>query len=210
MRTKALKPNLVNGQTADIAQNRTDKNFVDKEKEKEREARQCWVRGLLGRAYTLKSELQRFATYDEEGFEKLLKSESTEEVERATAKMRENGLDLPPFDFVLECVKDLRQNQAKTGHPKKRDAVINFLADSMASWGQSPPGKQKPIAPRTSRDFVGKERTKSRKVGRQEKIELHIRCACGYTGFTETGACPQCKRSPDHALLTSWLDPTIP
>lgn len=65
--------------------------------------------------------------------------------------------------------------------PKRRDAQINFLADSLAGYGS--------ISARRSRDICEKERNK--KVHQILREEFYIECSCGYKGPALRGACPK-------------------
>jgi len=73
--------------------------------------------------------------------------------------------------------------------PKRRQARINFLADSLAGLGS--------VTPRTSRDICARERAKDRAKQRHRIVrrEFYIECTCGYQGPAYEGKCP--RRHPD-------------
>ena len=68
--------------------------------------------------------------------------------------------------------------------PKRREAQINFLADSLAGYGS--------ISARRSRDICEKERKK--KVHQIIREEFYIVCSCGYKGPALRGVCPKFHR----------------
>jgi hypothetical protein len=66
--------------------------------------------------------------------------------------------------------------------PKKQEAQINFLADSLA-------GRER-ISARSSRDICEAERRKPKNyIIRQD---FYIECSCGYEGPAYKKACPKC------------------
>lgn len=67
--------------------------------------------------------------------------------------------------------------------PKRRQARIGFLADSLAGLGG--------ISPRRSRDICERERKK--KVHQIIREEYFIECTCGYKGPAFHGRCPKCR-----------------
>jgi len=70
-------------------------------------------------------------------------------------------------NLVLEVLHDRK-------FPKRRQAQINFLADSLAGLGR--------IAPRSSRDLCGKERAKAKRAHHILRYEFYVECSCGYRG----------------------------
>lgn len=66
--------------------------------------------------------------------------------------------------------------------PKRREAQINFLADSLAGRGW--------ISPRRSRDICEQERKK--KVNYIIRRDYYIECTCRYKGPAIHGKCPKC------------------
>ncbi len=80
-------------------------------------------------------------------------------------------------NLVLKVLRELK-------FPKRREARINFLADSLAGvdW----------IAPRYSRDICEKERAKLKRAHDIIRYEFFIECSCGYKGRSQDHACPKC------------------
>lgn len=68
---------------------------------------------------------------------------------------------------------------------RKREAQINFLADSIAGHGS--------VTPRTSRDICERERARIRRIHHILHYEFWIECSCGYKGRSRNHACPKCK-----------------
>ena len=82
-------------------------------------------------------------------------------------------------DLILQVVRDPK-------FPKrKREAQVNFLADSIAGYGM--------VTPRSSRDICERERTRIKQVHRILSYEFHIECSCGYKGHSRNHACPACE-----------------
>lgn len=86
-------------------------------------------------------------------------------------------------DLILQVVRE-------TKFPKrKREAQINFLADSIAAHGI--------VSPRSSRDICDRERVRIKRVHRILYYEFYIACSCGYKGYSRNHACPKCE-APIH------------
>jgi hypothetical protein len=82
-------------------------------------------------------------------------------------------------DLILLVVTDQQ-------FPKhKREAQINFLADSIAAYGV--------VTPRSSRDICERERARINRVHRILSYEFYIECSCGYKGHSRNHACPTCE-----------------
>ncbi len=82
-------------------------------------------------------------------------------------------------DLILQVVKDPK-------FPKRRrEAQINFLADSIAGYGM--------FTPRSSRDICDRERARIKQVHRILSYEFYIECSCGYKGHSRNRACPMCE-----------------
>ncbi len=82
-------------------------------------------------------------------------------------------------DLILQVVQDRK-------FPKrKREAQINFLADSIAAHGM--------VAPRSSRDICERERARVKRVHRILCYEFYVECSCGYKGISRNHACPMCE-----------------
>jgi hypothetical protein len=68
--------------------------------------------------------------------------------------------------------------------PKRREAQINFCADSLAALGY--------VAPRSSRDICKKERKKEQRAQRILRFEFYVECSCGFKGRSRDHACQKC------------------
>jgi len=68
--------------------------------------------------------------------------------------------------------------------PKRREARINFLADSLAGLGY--------IAPRSSRDICEKERAREKRAHHIIRYEFYVECSCGFKGRSRNHACQDC------------------
>ena len=91
------------------------------------------------------------------------------------------------YKRTLLCVASLIPKVvADPKFPKRRQAQINFLADSLAGLGA--------VSPRRSRDICEQERAKQRKKTRYRIIrrEYYIECTCGYKGPAQDDACRKC------------------
>jgi hypothetical protein len=84
--------------------------------------------------------------------------------------------------------------------PKRREAQINFLGDSLAGRGL--------ISPRRSRDICEQERAKERTKSPHTIIrkEFYIECSCGYKGPARDNACRKCGATIPMELETMWGD----
>jgi hypothetical protein len=82
--------------------------------------------------------------------------------------------------------------------PKRREARINFLADSLAGRGM--------ISPRRSRDICDQERAIERAKSKHKIIrkEFYIECSCGYKGPARDNACRKCGAEIPLAMETMW------
>jgi hypothetical protein len=82
-------------------------------------------------------------------------------------------------DLILRVVRDPK-------FPKrKREAQINFMADSIGGHGL--------VTPRRSRDICERERARIKCVHRILRYEYYIECSCGYKGVSRNHACAQCE-----------------
>jgi hypothetical protein len=77
--------------------------------------------------------------------------------------------------------------------PKRRDAQINFFADSLAALGA--------IAPRSSRDICQKERMKEKRAHHILRFEFYVECSCGFKGRSRDHACPKCGTAIDFGFF---------
>ena len=87
--------------------------------------------------------------------------------------------------------------------PKRRDAQINFLADSLAGYGT--------ISPRRSRDICDQERARERAKSKYKIIrkEFYIECSCGYKGPARDNACRKCGAEISIWSETMWGNPNL-
>ncbi len=79
--------------------------------------------------------------------------------------------------IVLEIMRERK-------FPARRQARINFLADSLAGRGW--------VSPRRSRDICARERANGLTKSRHKIIrrEFYVECECGYNGPARDNACP--------------------
>ena len=68
--------------------------------------------------------------------------------------------------------------------PTRREARINFLADSLAGVGC--------VTPRRSRDICEQERAKAKRNHHIICYEFYVECSCGHKGRSRSHACPKC------------------
>jgi hypothetical protein len=86
-------------------------------------------------------------------------------------------------DLILRVVRDPK-------FPKrKREAQINFLADSIGACGT--------VTPRSSRDICERERARIKHAHRILSYEFYVECSCGYKGHSRNHACPKCEATID-------------
>jgi hypothetical protein len=83
----------------------------------------------------------------------------------------------PSVPLILTLLKD-------PNFPERRQARINFLADSLASLGL--------VSPRRSRDICARERAKEKRTHHIIRYEYYVECSCGYQGHSLGHACPKC------------------
>ena len=77
--------------------------------------------------------------------------------------------------------------------PKRREARVNFLADSLAGLGI--------VAPRSSRDICQKDRIREKRTHRIIRYEFYVECSCGFRGRSHDHACRKCGATIDFGLL---------
>ena len=108
-----------------------------------------------------------------------------------TGPYREQFARIP--SLILKTIRDSK-------FPKRRNAQINFLADSLAAWGA--------VSPRRSRDICGNERAKERAKSPHRIIrkEFYVECSCGYKGPARDNACRKCGATIPMELETMWGD----
>lgn len=83
----------------------------------------------------------------------------------------------PSVALILTLLKDPK-------FPKRRQARINFLADSLASLGL--------VSPRRSRDICAKERAREKRTHHIIRYEYYVECSCGYKGRSLNHECAKC------------------
>jgi hypothetical protein len=83
-----------------------------------------------------------------------------------------------PGRLVLDIICDPK-------FPKRRDAPVNFFADSLAGLGD--------VTPRSSRDIAAKERARKKREHHIKRFEFRIECSCGFKGFSRDHGCPKCE-----------------
>jgi hypothetical protein len=76
--------------------------------------------------------------------------------------------------------------------PKRREAQINFFADSLAALGY--------VAPRSSRDICQRERIKEKRAHHILRYEFYVECSCSFKGRSRDHACPKCGAEIDFGL----------
>jgi hypothetical protein len=98
----------------------------------------------------------------------------------------ENHAEAYAREFVPRLAADILQIIHEPKFPKRPEAQINFLADSLAGRPN--------VEPRTSRDICLKERAKERAKSPHTIIrkEFYVECSCGYTGPALNDACRKC------------------
>jgi hypothetical protein len=92
-------------------------------------------------------------------------------------------------DFVPALAPLIARVLRDPKFPKRREAQINFFADSLAGLGY--------VAPRSSRDICQKERTKEKRTHHILRYEYYVECSCGFKGRSRDHACPKCEAEID-------------
>lgn len=100
-------------------------------------------------------------------------------------------------DFVPAMANLISRVLSEPKFPKRPEAQINFLADSLAGLGY--------VAPRTSRDICQKERIKEERTHRILRFEVYVECSCGFKGQSRNLTCRQCGAEIDFGF--SGLNP---
>jgi len=141
-----------------------------------RKIQPSWVRGRADNyRYILDQVWDRVSP-------RLLKAEKREDVIASFENTEIGGyaLDLVTLaDLILKGLKD-------PDFPKrKREAQINFLADSIGALGV--------VTPRSSRDICERERARIKRVHQIIRYEYWIECSCGFKGRSLNHACPKCE-----------------
>lgn len=84
---------------------------------------------------------------------------------------------IPWAELMLGVLKEKK-------FPKRREAQINFVADSLAGFGR--------VTPRRSRDICDQERAIKKRADKIIRYEFYIECSCGYKGRSHDHGCPKC------------------
>ena len=141
-----------------------------------RKIQPSWVRG---RADNYRYILDQ--VWDRVG-PRLVKAEKREDVIASFENAEVGGyaLDLVTLaDLIVKVLQD-------PDFPKrKREAQINFLADSIGALGV--------VTPRSSRDICERERARIKGVHQIIRYEYWIECSCKYKGRSLNHACPKCE-----------------
>ncbi len=115
----------------------------------------------------------------------LLKAQTEQEVLQALEK---DSRYAPEFradaTLILEVLRERK-------FPKRRNAQIGFLADSLAARGVT--------SARRSRDIC--ERERNEKVHYIKRQDFYIECTCGYKGPALYGKCLKCGTEKIHPAL---------
>jgi hypothetical protein len=106
-------------------------------------------------------------------------------------------------EFVPRLASDILTLIRDLNFPKRPEAQVNFLADSLAG--------RPSVEFRTSRDICGKERARERAKSPHKIIrkEFYIECSCGYKGPARDNACRKCGATIPLELETMWGDPRL-
>jgi hypothetical protein len=117
------------------------------------------------------------------------------------AELREAlELSAPYKDYFISHVKLILSILKYPKFPKTDRGRINFLADSLAGFGE--------VSPRRSRDICAAERARLRREHHIVRYEYYIECSCGFQGPSMNHACPLCgaKIVLIEGSLRSFLD----
>lgn len=105
-------------------------------------------------------------------------AQSEEDVINALKGVREYEGDFKnSVPLIFKLVKDSKL-------PKRKNAQIHFLADSLGGQGI--------VTPRRSRDICVKDRAKDKHRHQIIRYEFFVECSCGYEGHSRNHACPEC------------------
>jgi len=112
----------------------------------------------------------------------LLKSKTREDV---LASFRETEIGGYALEFVRMADVMLQIVRDPDFPRKRREAQINFLADSLGGEGT--------VTPRSSRDICARERARIQSAHKIIRVEVWIECSCRYKGRSKNLACPKCE-----------------
>jgi hypothetical protein len=110
----------------------------------------------------------------------LSEAETEEDVQRAfqeQAGTYYNRTEVWSTSLVLRILGDPK-------FPKRRDAQVNFFADSLAGLGD--------ITPRYSRDICARHRAKEKRAQHILRFEFYVECSCGFKGRSRDHGCRRC------------------
>ncbi len=108
----------------------------------------------------------------------LLAAETEENVIKAFQTVLPGSNEFPPLaELILKILKD-------PSFPKRQQARINFLADSLAGVGV--------VTPRRSRDICAEQRSGDAQRHQILRYEYWIECSCGYEGHSQNHMCKKC------------------
>lgn len=108
----------------------------------------------------------------------LSQAKSEDDVVRALENARPYDRVFGPLASLIFAVVQERR------FPKRDQARINFLADSLAGYGS--------VSPRRSRDICAEQRAKEKRAHHILRYEVYVECSCGYEGQSQNHACPKC------------------
>jgi hypothetical protein len=108
----------------------------------------------------------------------LSEAQSPEDIVRALENARPYDQEFAPWaEAILGVLKEKH-------FPKRRNACINFMADSIAGIPN--------VSPRRSRDICLEERARRKLAHHIIRYEFYIVCSCGRKGHSINHACPKC------------------
>jgi hypothetical protein len=114
-------------------------------------------------------------------------AQSEEDVVNALKKALEYEAQFTPsVPLILRLLKDPK-------FPKRRQAQIRFLADSIAGGGT--------VTARRSRDICAEERAREKRTHHIIRSEFYVECSCGYEGPSLDRACRKCGA----AISEDWI-----
>jgi hypothetical protein len=102
-------------------------------------------------------------------------------------------------EFVPRLAQDILNVIRNPRFPKRANAQINFLAESLAGRPN--------VEPRTSRDICSRERAKERAKSPHNIIrkEFYVECSCGYEGPALNSACRKCGAEIPVSFDSFWI-----
>lgn len=108
----------------------------------------------------------------------LLTAQSEQQITNALQSSDSGKEELLPLaSLILKVLKFSR-------FPKRKNAQIKFLADSIAGGGK--------VSPRRSRDICAQQRAADAQRHQILRYEYWIECTCGYKGRSENHGCRKC------------------